>query len=146
MSSTATGTANNGASGAGGSGTGDIGYKSNSSSAAGKNGVVTTYYSSSNYTSYSITTTPRTSSASVSNVLGISQWISYNLKGATYTRDSSTCTGGFGSGGCQDDNQTYGGGWSGSSYITYCFCNGTNGTGTDGVQTSNGTFKMVKIS
>ena len=131
---------------AGGGGTGDIGYKSNNSYYAGKNGVATTYYSSSNYTSYSTTTTPGTSSAAVTKVLGISQWISYNLKGATYTRGSSTCTGGFGGGGCQDDDQTYGGGWSGSGYITYSFCNGTNCTGTDGVQTSNGTFKMVKIS
>ena len=45
--------------------------------------------------------------------------ISYNLKGATYTRGSSTCTGGFGGGGCQDDDQTFGGGWRGSGYITY---------------------------
>lgn len=131
---------------AGGGGTGDIGYKNNDSSAAGKNGIAITYYSSSNYTSYSTTTTPGTSSSAVSNVLGISQWISYNLKGATYARGSSKCTGGFGGGGCQDDNPSYGGGWSGSSYTTYSFCNGTNCTGTDGVQTSNGTFKMVKIS
>ena len=130
---------------AGGGGTGDLGFSS-SKTYAGYDGVATTYYSNSNYTNYSTTTTPGTSSAAVTSVLGISQWISYNLKGATYTRGSSTCTGGFGGGGCQDDARSYGGGWSGSSNKTYSFCNGSNCTGSDGVQTSNGTFKMVKIS
>lgn len=130
---------------AGGGGTGDLGYSS-SKTYAGYDGKGTGFYSSSNYTKYSTTTTPGTSSSAVSSVLGISQWISYNLKGATYTRGSSTCTGGFGGGGCQDDQRSYGGGWLGSSDTTYSFCNGTNCTGTDGVQTSNGTFKMVRIS
>lgn len=130
---------------AGGGGTGDLGYSS-SKTYAGYDGIATTYYSLSNYTKYSETTTPGTSSAATSNVLGISQYISYNLKGATYTRGSSVCTGGFGGGGCQDDQRSYGGGWLGSNYKTYSFCNGTNCKGTDGVQSSNGTFKMVKIS
>lgn len=130
---------------AGGGGTGDLGFSS-SKTYAGYDGKGTGFYSSSNYTKYSTTITPGTSSSSTTTTLGISQWISYNLKGATYTRGSSVCTGGFGGGGCQDDRRSYGGGWSGSNYASYSFCNGTNCTGTDGVQSSNGTFKMGKIA
>lgn len=129
---------------AGGGGTGDLGYSS-SKTYAGYDGIGTSFYSSSNYTKYSTTITPGTSSSAVTSVLGISQWISYNLKGATYTRGSSTCTGGFGGGGCQDDARSYGGGWSGSSNTTYSFCNGANCVGADGVQTGNGTFSIVRV-
>lgn len=130
---------------AGGGGTGDLGY-STSKTYAGYDGKGTGFYSSSNYTQYSTTTTPGTSSSATTTTLGISQWVSYNLKGATYTRNSSVCTGGFGGGGCQDDQRSYGGGWLGSNYASYSFCNGTNCTGYDGYESSNGSFEIIKIS
>ena len=130
---------------AGGGGTGDLGF-STSKTYAGRDGNGTSFYSSSNYKNYSTTTTPGTSSSAISSVLGISQWISYNLKGATYTRNSSTCTGGFGGGGCQDDQRSYGGGWLGSNETSYSFCDGANCTGIDGIEFSNGSFEIVKIS
>ena len=131
---------------AGGGGTGDSSYRG--SAYNGKDGVGDTWYSPSNLTAYSKTTTAGTSSntsASLSSVLGISQFISYNSVGGYYTRNSGICRGGFGGGGCADDNQSYGGGWSGSSYQTQSFSSGDNTSGETGAQTGNGYAKLTKI-
>lgn len=130
---------------AGGGGTGDLGYTS-SKTYAGYDGVGATYYSSSNYTAFSQMSTPGTSSSATNGVMGITQYIKYNLKGGTYTRGSSVCKGGFGGGGCQDDQRSYGGGWSGSNYTAYSFCNGKNCSGINGTSPTNGIFKMIRVS
>lgn len=126
---------------AGGGGTGDESYKS--TKVDGKDGIGASYKSPSNYTAYSTTTKAGTSSSSTSSVMGISQYISYDLKGAYYTRNSSTSRGGYGGGGAADDSQSYGGGWSGSSYAAYSWSYVTTAVGTDGANEGNGLCEIT---
>lgn len=123
---------------AGGSGSQDVGYKKVNST--GYAGQAASYKSPNNYTAYSTTTNAGTASTSVTGTMGISQFISYDAKGSFYTRNSGRAQGGYGCGGSQDDNFSYGGGW----------CNGTNtyqatswsldttAVGTDGANRGNG--------
>lgn len=126
---------------AGGGGTGDESYKG--AKVDGKDGIGTAYKSPSNYTAYSTTTKAGTSSSSTSSVMGVSQYISYDLKGAYYTRNSSTGQGGYGGGGAADDSQSYGGGWSGSSYAAYSWSYNTSATGQDGANEGNGSCEIT---
>ena len=128
---------------AGGGGTGDSSMKG--SAYNGYDGIGDTWYSPSNLTAYSTTTTNGSTSSSLTSVLGISQFISYDSVGAYYTRNSGVCEGGFGGGGCADDNQSYGGGWTGSSYQARSFSSGTSTTGETGAQTGNGYAKVTKV-
>ena len=128
---------------AGGSGTGDLGYSS-SKNYAGYNGNSIAYKSPTNFTAYS-TATNSGASSSMSSVLGISQYISYNLNGSTYTRNSSVCKGGFGGGGCADDQRSYGGGWSGASYTTYSWSLGSNTVGSSTNFNSGNGYVTIKL-
>ena len=128
---------------AGGGGTGDSSMKG--SAYNGYDGIGDTWYSPSNLTAYSTTTTNGSTSSSLTSVLGISQFISYDSVGGYYTRGSGVCRGGFGGGGCADDNQSYGGGWTGSSYQARSFSSGTSTTGETGAQTGNGYAKVTKV-
>ena len=128
---------------AGGNGTGDIAF-SNDYRTNANNGNGANYKSPSNYTAYS-TTTASSSSTALSSPLGISQYITYNSAGGTFTKNSSVCSGGYGGGGCNDNDQSYGGGWSGADYVTYSWSLGSNTTGIDGSQEGNG-YVNIKLN
>lgn len=128
---------------AGGSGSQDVGYKKVAST--GYDGQAESYKSPSNYTAYSTTTNAGTSSTSVSGTMGISQFISYDLIGSYYTRNSGKAQGGYGGGGSQDDNYSYGGGWckGTNTYQSTSWSLDTSATGTDGANTGNGYAKIT---
>ncbi len=121
---------------AGGGGTWDEAY--NGSRGDGKNAIGEAYKSPSNYVAYSTTTNAGTASASVSPVMGVSQYIAYDLKGSFYTRSGSTGTGGYGGGASQDDTYTFGGGWYGTNNLTYSWCYVTTAVGVDGTCSGDG--------
>lgn len=131
---------------AGGSGSQDCAYRSTSST--GYNGQATSYKSPSNYTAYSTTTKAGTSSSATSNTMGISQFISYDAKGAYYTRNNGRSQGGYGGGGASDDNYSYGGGWckGTNTYQSTSWSLDTSAVGTDGANTGNGYAKITWIS
>lgn len=128
---------------AGGGGSNDSSYKGYA--ANGKDGIGTIWYSPANYTNFSTASVNPSSSSSSSSVLGINQIINYDGSGNTYTR-SGTCTGGYGGGSCTDDSQSYGGGWSGSSYATYSFSSGKDTSGKDGIQSGNGYAQITLLA
>ena len=101
--------------GAGGSGTGDL-SNDGLNQVSGVDGNSVNYKSPSNYTK----------SINNNGVLGINQYVKYDLKGTTFTQSQSKCTGGFGGGSCSDDNRGYGGGWSGSDFVAYSWSKGVN--------------------
>lgn len=128
---------------AGGGGSQDVGYKKVAST--GYNGQAASYKSPNNYTAYSTTTNAGTASSNVSGTMGISQFISYDAKGSFYTRNSGRAQGGYGGGGSQDDNFSYGGGWcnGSSTYQATSWSLDTSATGTDGINTGNGYAKIT---
>lgn len=125
---------------AGGGGAWDESYKG--SQGNGYDGIASAYKSPSNYTAWSATTASSTSSVSVTSCLGISQYISNDLKGTYYTRNGSTGQGGYGGGSATDDSQSYGGGWSGSGYVSYSWSLDSNATGQDGANADNGSVSI----
>lgn len=126
---------------AGGGGTGDLGYSSTKTK-EGYNGNSIDFKSPSNFVAYS-TASNSGASAGNSTPLSITQYISYDLRGGIYTRNSGVCNGGFGGGGCQDDDRSYGGGWSGTSNISYSWSQGQNTIGSDSnFQSGNGYIKI----
>ena len=131
---------------AGGSGSQDVGYRN--SNGTGYPGQASSYKSPNNYTAYSTTTNAGTSSASVSGTMGISQFITYDAKGSYYTRNSGRAQGGYGGGGSQDDNYSYGGGWckGTNTYQSTSWSLDTTATGTDGANSENGYAKITWIS
>jgi len=127
---------------AGGGGTNDVGYQQtpkNGLDGMGSSWVVP------GGTAYSAVTAQPDTSNSLSNVLGISQFINYNSSGGFYRANGGLCRGGFGGGGCTDNNQSYGGGWSGLSYQAMSFSNGTNTSGTTGSKRDNGYIKIELV-
>lgn len=133
---------------AGGSGSEDAGYRINTNKRdpiIGYDGQAASYKSPNNFTAYSTTTNAGTTSSSITNVMGISQFISYDAKGSFYTRNSGRAQGGYGGGGSTDDNCTYGGGWckGTNTYQTNSWSLDTSATGTDGANTGNGYAKIT---
>ena len=131
---------------AGGGGSTDNSYRSkyNGTLSSGADGIGATWISPGG-AAYSTITKSDTVSSSASNVLGISQFITYNSVGSYYTRNSGVCRGGFGGGGCADDNPSYGGGWStGTSYAATSFSSGVNTAGTTGSRSGNGYVKITE--
>lgn len=128
---------------AGGGGSQDVGYKKVNST--GYDGEAKNYKSPSNYTAYSTQTNAGTSSSSGANTMGISQFISYNAVGSFYTRGSGRAQGGYGGGGSEDDNWSYGGGWCNgtNTYQATSWSLDTSATGTDGANTGNGYAKIT---
>jgi hypothetical protein len=129
---------------AGGGGTGDESYKAAQTNGYDGNGA-SPYMVTTNTQAYSTTTNAGTSSTSISSCLGISQYINYDLKGAYYTRSSSTGTGGYGGGSAADDNPSYGGGWYGKSYTAYSFVNDDTGefvSGSNGARSGDGYVQL----
>ncbi len=126
---------------AGGSGTGDIGY---GYEYAGYDGNAEDFYSPSNFRTFSTTTASPTGSTSSSGVLGIRQYISYDLKGGRYSVNGSTCLGGYGGGNCNTSYRSYGGGWAGTSYVTYSWSQGDNTVGINGNNEGNG-YVNIKL-
>lgn len=128
---------------AGGSGSQDVGYKKVAST--GYNGQAASYKSPNNYTAYSTTTNAGTASGATSGTMGISQFISYDAKGSFYTRNNGRAQGGYGGGGSQDDNFSYGGGWcqGTNQYQSTSWSLDTSATGTDGANTGNGYAKIT---
>lgn len=122
---------------AGGSGTGDLGY-STTKTLGGLDGNGVDFKSPTNFVAYSTATVNPATSTGTSSALGISQYISYDLAGGYYTKNSSTCRGAFGGGGCNDDQRGYGGGWSQTNYTTYSWSQGTNTSGVNGSQSGHG--------
>lgn len=129
---------------AGGGGTCDLAYSGGSCS--GYSGIGETWYSPSNYVSFSNTTLSPSSSSSNSNVLGITQFINHDLMGNIYTRGTSYCKGGYGGGACADDGAAPGGGWSLSNNAATSFSSGNNTIGTLGTNSSSGTVIITKTS
>lgn len=131
---------------AGGGGSQDVGYRN--SNGTGDPGQASSYKSPSNYTAYSTTTNAGTSSASVSGTMGISQFIKYDAKGSYYTRNNGKAQGGYGGGGSQDDNYSYGGGWckGTKAYQSTSWSLDTTATGTDGANSGDGYAKITWIS
>ena len=135
---------------AGGSGTADIGENSGSYSShlQGYDGNGENYYSSSTdkYKARSTAVYEPSSASGTSSVLGVDQFVRYNSAGAKYTRGSSTCTGGYGGGGCQDIGYGLGGGWclgdktntASTKYTTYSWSIGSNTSGSNGANLGNG--------
>lgn len=130
---------------AGGGGSQDCAYKNTSST--GYNGEAVNYKSPNNYTAYSTATKAGTSSSSTSNTMGISQFITYDSKGAYYTRSNGRSQGGYGGGGASDDNYSYGGGWckGTNTYQSTSWSLDTSAIGTDGANTGNGYAKITWI-
>ena len=131
---------------AGGGGSQDVGYRKVNST--GYNGQAASYKSPNNYTAYSTTSTAGTSNVSITGTMGITQFISYDAKGASYTRNSGKAQGGYGGGGAADDNFSYGGGWCNGSntYQAMSWSLDTTATGTDGANTGDGYAKIKWIS
>ena len=131
---------------AGGGGSQDCAYRNTNST--GYNGQAASYKSPNNYTAYSTTTKAGTSSSATSSTMGISQFITYDAKGAYYTRNNGRSQGGYGGGGASDDNWSYGGGWcnGSSSYQATSWSLDTSATGTDGANTGNGYAKIKWLS
>lgn len=121
---------------AGGGGTWDESYKG--SRGDGKNGVANNCYTPTHFIKYTTTTVNPSSSSSQSTGTSISQYISYNLAGGKYTRNSSTGQGGFGGGTASDDNYGCAGGWYSSNSIAYSWSYVTPEVTEDGVNTGNG--------
>lgn len=127
---------------AGGGGSTDNSYYGEDA-LAGTDGIGATWITPTSGINFSTTST----TGSSSNVLGISQYIRYNLVGGYRLGYSGTgdCNGGFGGGGCTDDERSPGGGWSkGTNNGTTSFSSGTNTTGTTGAQSGNGYVKITK--
>lgn len=127
----------------GGGGTCDLSYSG--SSCQGYSGIGATWYSPSNYTAFSTSSISPSSSSSNTNVLGITQFINYNLSGNTYTRGSSVCTGGYGGGACTDDSAAPGGGWSKYNNAATSFSSGTDTSGSTGTNAANGYVTIKRI-
>lgn len=122
---------------AGGGGSWDESYKG--AVGNGQDGNAVDYYSPTNYIAWGTKTNAGTTSTSITAVMGISQYITYNAVGSFYTRNGSTGQGGYGCGGSADDNYTYGGGWYGASYMAYSWCLSENVVSADnGINTGNG--------
>ena len=121
---------------AGGGGTWDESYKG--SRGDGKGGVATTYYSPTNFIKYETTTQNPSTTANLGNGLSISQYISYDLGGCTYTRNGSTGQGGFGGGTASDDSYGCGGGWYSSGAIAYSWSYTAPTETVDGANEGNG--------
>ena len=128
----------------GGSGTGDIGF-SDTYRVNGNSGNASDYKSPSNYIAYSTATAVLNTSAATNSPLGISQYITNGLTGGYFANNSSICTGAFGGGGCDDNNQSYGGGWSGAANVTYSWSLGSNTVGINGNQEGNG-YVNIKLN
>lgn len=132
---------------AGGSGTQDVAYAYSQGATPenGKNGVGDTWIIPGG-DAYSTQTATPESPIELSNVLSISQFISYDLKGNRYSNSGGTCFGGFGGGGCTGNNFSYGGGWSNGSTrgAATSFSSGTDTNGTTGTRTGNGYVKIYK--
>lgn len=124
---------------AGGGGANDTAY--NNAATQGCDGIATTFISPANFTAYSSEATTGLSST----VLGINQFIKYDLVGSEFTKNSGVCQGGYGGGGCSDNTPSYGGGWSGNSYCTNSFSSGSNTAGsTGGNAEANGYVTILK--
>lgn len=129
---------------AGGGGTNDpseLGYATN-----GPNGIGATWITP-NTTAYSTYTTAGTTNNTSypdDEVLGITQFISYNSAGAYYTNNDGICYGGFGGGECGNTWIVPGGGWSKSDSAATSFSSGTNTSGTTGTRNGNGYVKIYK--
>lgn len=128
---------------AGGSGSQDVGYKKIAST--GYDGQAAAYKSPNNYTAYSTMNNAGTASGTTSGTMGISQFISYDAKGSFYTRNSGKSQGGYGCGGSQDDNFSYGGGWcqGTNQYQSTSWSLDTSAIGTDGANNGNGYAKIT---
>jgi len=133
---------------AGGGGTND--YSKSNSVGGGASGVGATWISPGGV-EYSKTitagTTNNTSFASIT-VLGISQFISYDLAGGYFKKNNGECRGGFGGGNCTDDGYAPGGGWSttkaSAGNTATSFSSGTNTTGKSGMRKGNGYINIYK--
>ena len=130
---------------AGGGGSQDCAYKNTNST--GYDGQAASYKSPNNYTAYSATTNAGTSSSQPNSTMGISQFITYDAKGAYYSRNNGRSQGGYGGGGASDDNYSYGGGWckGTSTYQSTSWSLDTSATGTDGANTGDGYAKITWI-
>ncbi len=131
--------------GAGGSGTGDLNNNSALFQLSGLDGNSVDYKSPSNYTSFSIISNNPNENINSNGVLGIKQYINYDLKGTSYTQAQSKCTGGFGGGSCSDDNRSYGGGWSGSDFVAYSWSKGVNTIASSEVTNSGNGYVNIKL-
>lgn len=131
--------------GAGGSGTGDLSNNNSLYQLSGLDGNSVNYKSPSNYTSFSIISNNPNENINSNGVLGIKQYINYDLKGTSYTQSQSKCTGGFGGGSCSDDNRSYGGGWSGSDFIAYSWSKGANTVANSEITNSGNGYVNIKL-
>jgi|GEM_PF-1287941 len=125
---------------AGGGGTGDESYRG--SRQDGKNGNGSAPYTPEHYIAWGTATRAPSSSGSVTSALSITQYISYDLQGCFYNRNSSRGQGGYGGGSAADDNPSYGGGWYGASYVTYSWSLDPESTGEDGANDADGWVKI----
>ncbi len=132
---------------AGGSGTGDLGNENTLYRVAGLNGNASAYKSPKNYVTFSTSTKNNryTATDGGDQLLGIGQYITYGFDDkVSYSKNDSTCTGGFGGGNCSDDNISYGGGWIGNGHTAYSWSVGDNTSGENGAQEGNG-FVNIKF-
>ncbi len=121
---------------AGGSGTSDLSLETKT---AGIGGNGANYKSPDNFSAFSTSSQNPQYASSGDKLLGIGQYITYDFNTSVkYSKNESLCTGGFGGGNCNDNDISYGGGWSGSGYTAYSWSQGQHTEGHNGVQEGNG--------
>ncbi len=127
---------------AGGGGAWDESYKNGRGD--GYDGVGALFKSPNRFTARSTSSKSPATAGTTSGVLGINQYINYDLAGVYYERGGSRGQGGYGGGGAADDVRSYGGGWSGSSYKAYSWSLNPDAQGEDGANLGNGNAHIYR--